>query len=267
MITPRASWLLVLALVTPAAADRHAEDWVGTWRGKATWTGCSVEGAATVAVPVVWRDAGLWLDASGLYEGLGELGPDARDGELAVDAKDLQVSLKRTKAGASLRLHTAAQCTLTAKLTRDGATGIAACDDVVALAAVASSCGEALEDEPADEIEAWRALEGKKAKRAGKACAARAAALREALIARECLAPEDDPSAEPACGETWALSRQLFACQRLPAASQQSLNQGVADLRRSLRTLHTDDAHETARAKCAETTEILRDIGTAYGCL
>lgn len=273
MIRPRASWLVVLALVTPAQADRQAEDWLGTWSGKATWSSCTVEGAAAIALPITWRDGGIWLDAGALYDGFGELAPEGRDGGLALDLKDLSFTLTRTKAKkgaarASLSLRTAAQCTLTAKLTRDDGTGIAACDDVVALAQVATGCGFTVEDDPSDEVEAWQALTGKQARRAGKACRARATTLRELLVAHECLAPEHDPSAVPACTETWALSQKLFRCQRLSAERQRSTLDGVAQFRSSLRALHDrEDADAIAAAKCTETAEMLRDMADASGCL
>jgi hypothetical protein len=269
---PRASWLLVLALVAPAQADRQAEDWLGTWTGKATWTGCTVEGASTISLAITWRDYGIFVDGAGLYEGLGELAPEGRDdGGLALDLKDVSFELKRTKAkkgaAAKLELHTAAQCTLTANLTRAGS-GIAACDDVIALASVAASCGVTVDDDPADEVEAWQALAGKKAKRAAKACGARATALRERLVAGSCLAPEHDPSRVPACLETWALGQKLFQCPRMSAERQRSTLATINDFRESLRALHDRDGADTIAAeKCAETTEILRDVADAYGCL
>lgn len=261
------AWLLVVALAAPAHADRAAEDWVGTWTGKAKYDGCTVEGADSVTVTVRWRDGGLWLDGAALYDGLGELAVDARDGALSIDLKDVALSMTRGKKAAKLALTTAAQCKLTAKLTRPSS-NLAACDDVVALAAVAASCGVTVDDDPADEVAAWRALKGKQAKRAAKLCGARATALRDQLVDASCLAPEHDPSAVPACDETWALSQRLLRCQRLPAELQKSTLQGVAEFRRSLRALHDrDGADELAASKCAETSEILRDVADAYGCL
>ncbi len=262
-------WILVLVLVTPAHADRSVEDWVGTWTGKATWSGCTDDRTEAVSVAVTWRDGGLWLDAAPLHDGLGELAIDARDGALAIDLADLAVTMTRAKknGGARLALSTPAQCTLTAKLAR-ATTKIAACDDVVALASAAAACGVTLDDDPADEIDAWRAVTGKKAKRAAKQCKARASEIRTQLVSAACLAPDDDPSAEPACNDTWVLSQRLHNCQRLPADLQRSTLQGVAEFRKSLRDLHDrQGAHEVAASKCAETTEILRDIAEAYGCL
>ncbi len=263
-----AATLAMLSIVAPARADRLAEDWIGTWSGAATWTGCTVEGDADLALAITWRDGGIWLDGAALYDGLGELAPEGQGGALALELSDLQLSLRRVKTKAKLVLRTAAACTLTATLTRDG-TGITACDDVVALAAVASSCGVTVDDDPADEIAAWRALTGKKPqKKAAKQCTARAAALRELLVAQDCLAPANDPSTIAECTETWVLAQQLARCQRVPAIHQQSTLEGVATFRKSIRALHhRDDAYEIAATKCAETSSILRDVAEAYGCL
>jgi hypothetical protein len=253
----------LLALTADAGADRPVETWVGTWTGKATWTECSAAGGEELTLAIRWQDGALHLDGAALYDGLGELVPEQREGDVLVhQTEDLTIELKPGKKGkpARIALTTAAQCRMSAKLTRDG-TGIAACDELVALADAATGCQVALDDDPADELEAWRALTGKKArKKAGAACAARAGELRERLVAHDCVPPEDDPGDLPACREVWTLANKILRCDRLPAEAKQRTIAGTAELRRSLRSVAgKQGVDEVAAAQCAEVAKLYRE--------
>src|SRR5262249_29876004 len=147
-----------LALLnTDARAGSFVADWVGTWTGPATWKGCTAAGADQLTVAITWHDDALWLDGAAIYEGLGDLAADVHDdGSLGFDDGDLSVTVKHKKKAVVLSLTTAAQCTMTARIARP-TTGIDACDGLVALAGAAASCQVTLDDDPAGEVETWRA--------------------------------------------------------------------------------------------------------------
>jgi hypothetical protein len=260
--------LAVIGLAPEARADREVESWLGTWTGKATWKGCTVEGAAELAVAVSWRDGSLWIDGAAIYEGLGEVAPEVREGGALVhDADGLTVELRRGKAGkATLSLKTAAKCTMTAKLERDG-TGLPACDDLLALGRVAAACPLAVDDDPSDEVEGWRAVKKKARKRTLAQCSRRADALRERLVASDCLPPDDDPVDLPECRVVWRIAAALIRCGHLPVEFKQSTGESMVTLRRSLRSLAgKEGGDELAVAQCQETEAILRVNAEALHC-
>lgn len=262
----RALLLVVLLAPATAAADREAEAWVGTWRGAATWKGCSVEGADELAVTVSWKDGFLWLDGDAIYDGLGALAPESRDGALVVETDDLTVALRAGKRGATLRLRTAAQCTMTAKLARDGS-GIAACDGLVALATVATACGVAVDDDPADEVEGWRALRGKARTRAGARCRVRADALRPSVVAGECVPPDGDPGELASCRTVWRQAQRILRCERAPVELKNRTTESMAGLRRSLRGLAGKrDGADVAATLCDESAALYRDMADVLHC-
>ncbi len=266
--------VLGLATLAPdARADRSVEDWVGTWTGKASWKSCTAAGADELTVTVSWHDGTLWIDGGALYEGLGEVATETRPGGAVVhEVDELTIALRAGKqsrkgkaTAATLTLSTAA-CTMTAKVTRAGS-GIAACDDLVALASAAAGCGLDGDDDPAAEVAGWRDLTGNRRRKAATACATRAAELRTTLVAEQCLPPDGDPSDVAECRDTWRLAQRLVQCQRLPAEHKAATLQGIAELKRSLRSLHDRaDAQDVAAAACRDTSETLRVSVDALGC-
>lgn len=261
----------VATLASDARADRTVEDWVGTWTGRASWKGCTAPGGDQLSVSVTWHDGALWIDGAALYEGLGEVATETRPGGAVVYETDalriaLSVRKKKGKSATTLAMTTAAQCTMTAKVSRRGS-GIAACDDLVALASAAAGCSLDLEDDPASEVDAWRDLTGKKRRIAAASCQVRTDALRTTLVAEQCLPPDGDPSDVAECRDTWRLAQRLIQCQRLPAEHKAATLQGIAELKRSLRSLHDRaDAAELAATACKETSETLRVSVDALGC-
>ena len=247
-------WLAVALLLVAgdARADRSIETWVGTWTGKAHWSGCTVGDAEQVNVKVAWHDGMLWIDATGLYEGLGEVAPEVRaGGALVFENEDLAVTMKPGKPGKkkskgkkpTFTLTTAAQCKLTATITRDG-TGDAACDGLAALTSVADACGEPVELDDT------------------QSCAARSEDLRAALVAAECLPPEDDPVDIPACRAVWQAASRLMKCDYASVELKQSTLRSIADLKHGLRKVD----RELAAAKCDEAAAILQDNAELLHC-
>jgi hypothetical protein len=277
---PSPAWIAaaVLVVAADARADRAVETWVGTWTGKASWKGCTAAGGDAVEVSVGWRDGALWIDGARVYDGLGDLVPEVRDRAVLVyQTDDLTVELRppapaakrkrKASTAASLTMTTAAHCTLTARLVRDG-TGIAACDELVALGTAATSCQIALDADPRDEIDTWRGLSGKQRTAAGASCRRRADAARERLLAADCIPPDHDPGDLPACRQVWTIARQLMSCERAPVEYQQRTMTGIASLRRSLRTLSgKDGGDDYAASLCVETEKMLRDSAELLGCL
>jgi hypothetical protein len=236
----------VMLTAAPAArGDRYVESWLGTWTGKATWKGCTVEGADQLTLAITWHDGLLWIDGAGIYETLGEVAPEGRDGGVLVfETDDLTVELRPARPGkgkkrgkpATLTFTTAAQCTMTAKLTRDGATGDAACDGLAALTEVAASCDVAVV-------------------RDDRGCKVQGDELRDRLVAADCLRPEHDPADLPACREVWHLAQRIMRCERATARFKQGALESTADLRHGLRSY--DDAR--AIEACDEYAKVLRD--------
>jgi hypothetical protein len=266
--------LIVVGLAPEGRAGREVETWVGAWTGTATWKGCTVEGGRELEVSVSWHDGALWIDGAAVYEGLGEIAPEVRDGGVLVhDGDGVTVELKPGKARgrATLAFETAAGCAMTARLERGG-TGIAACDDLVALASVAGACSLEVDDLPSDEpggeIDGWRALrKAKERKRAARSCTARAGALRERLVAADCIPPEDDPADLAECRVVWRIAQQLLRCGHLPVEHKQQTMESMAAFRRSLRTIAgKEGGAELAATQCQETAGMLKDIAEAAHC-
>jgi len=260
-------WVVVAAVVLFAqdgGAGREVETWLGTWSGTATWKQCTAEGTADLEVAVRWHDGALWIDGAAIYDGLGEVVPEVRAGGALVHSADgLTVALKKGKKGqAVLTLETAADCRMTARLERAG-TGIAACDDLLALATVAAACPLEVDDDPFDEVEAWSALDRagtRKQKRAAASCARRADALRERLVAADCVPPDDDPADLAECRVVWRLAQELLRCGHVPVEFKQSTIESMAELRRSLRSLAgKDGGGEAAAAYCVESATLVRE--------
>lgn len=262
--------VIVLGLAPEGRAGRDVETWVGTWTGTATWKDCTVEGASDLEVEVGWHDGALWIDGAAIYEGLGEVAPEVRKGGALVHEVDgLTVRLERKKGKALLTLKTAAKCSMSAKLARDG-TGLAACDDLIALARVATSCPLEVDDDPSDEVEGWRALAkagAKKRKRALARCASRADALRERLVAHDCVPPEDDPVDLAECREVWRVAQKLMRCGHVPVEFKQSTIERMSELRRSLRSLAgREGGKELAVTYCQESATLLRETADVLRC-
>ncbi|MCA9674950.1 MAG: hypothetical protein H6708_18420 [Kofleriaceae bacterium] len=277
-------------LLAPPARAGVIEDWIGTWTGTATWTDCTAPGPDELSVDIRWRDDAVAIDGAALFDGLGELWPDVVDGGLRATASDVTVTLatkaKATKGKATkgkpakgkatatsspravaITLSTAAGCTMSATLTRAG-TGIAACDDLVALAAASTSCDDVtVDDDPGDEVAGWRGLDRAGRRAAAAQCQRRADDLREHMIAAACLPVDDDPSQIPACNDTWRLGLRINRCDRIDAEQKRSYGEHVASLRRSLRSLHgRDGAAALAAERCQETAAMLTETLEWLGC-
>jgi len=251
---------MVAVVAAPTRADRAVETWIGTWSGKASWKGCSVEGPATIEVQVAWHDGAAWIDAAAIYDGLDEVVAEtSARGVLRYGDDDSSITFVRKQGSTTLRFETAAHCTMTARVERAG-TGIDGCDRLVALAVAAHGCGLTVEDDPASEIDAWSALTRKHRARAGTACARRADVLRARLVAEACIPPDNDPADLPACRAVWKAAERMVRCDHAPVEIKQRTLESIADLRRSLRAYaEREGARDLAATTCTETAEILRE--------
>ncbi len=259
------------------APDRVIEAWVGTWRGDATWKGCTAPGPEALTLALTWQDGGAALDGAAVFDPLGALWLERGDGgALRVVQDDVTIELaparpRKGKAArrATLSLRTTSQCTMTARLTRD-TTGIAACDDLVALAAAAPGCdGVTVADAVLADADTWPTLTGKARKAAARACAAAADTVRGDLAAADCLplAPGEDPSQIAACAPAWQLAARVSRCTRLPVETQQAAIAGTAQLRRSLRaSAGKASANELAAEMCKAVAEDLQLLLDLRGC-
>ncbi|HTJ47730.1 MAG TPA: hypothetical protein VL463_36790 [Kofleriaceae bacterium] len=263
-----------VSVVGTAHAEPKAEDTVGTWRGRATWKGCSVSGNAQASVDVTWKDGLYHATLTALRDDLGtvDLAPQG-DGTAAGTHDDLKVTFK-PGASAKLTLATDAGCIANVSLARDGS-GIAACDRVLALASIESQC-EAIGDARTADLEkarasvaGWKKLKGKAKKTAGDACTKDADAISAALTQASCL-PGAGTSGVPECDAYVETLRRYAQCNALPVDTKQALMQAVSQMSDAWKPLHDPntppEAKKAAADACKQAIDALRVSAQGQGC-
>lgn len=258
------------AIASPDAAD--VAEIVGTWRGTARWTGCSVAGNAKVAVPIAWRDGAYVIDLAGAREDLGEI-LLAPDGDVFTGHRDdLQVRFA-PRGAPTLTLTSSADCTARLTLARP-TSGIAACDRLVALASIEAACpaaGDHRGDRQAALVSraaGWPRLRGARQRAAAASCTADAETLGDTLIATGC-APTADGAlvgAAPACDAYLATLAAYLRCPRLPSAARRTLEDGAREMMRGVRQAQDPAALERAGQVCASFDAALRESARQMAC-
>jgi hypothetical protein len=133
---------LLLAATPAAADDSPLTPWLGTWKGKVSARGCADEVSRKVELEVEQtREGGMRSNGDLLLEGLGDLDWTVSGKKLTLAREGLTGSLVRSKKSASLKLRTAAGCSISATLKRTKAiapvtvpasiTGLPGCDAYV----------------------------------------------------------------------------------------------------------------------------------------
>ncbi len=278
MIGSPRSWLVavvaVVALVAAPAAASPLEpaDLVGTWRGTARWTGCSVAGHAAVALPIAWRDGTYVIDLAPARDDLGEilLAPDG-DG-FTGHRDDLQVRFA-PRGAPTLTLTSSADCTARLALTR-ASSGIAACDRVVALAAIEATCPAAGDPRAARQAAvasraaSWSRLRGARQRAAAAACTTEADGLADALTVAGCLPQATTgPVTVPACDAYLAALPRYARCPGVTASARRVLDDGARRMMRSLAAAAgAPAALERAGQVCEDAITALRFAAHALRC-
>jgi len=266
------------AAVAPAGADElGAEAAVGIWRGKATWKGCTVAGAARVVFDVSRIDGRYRIGLERVRDGLGavDLDPDTA-GALAGVRDDLEVRLEAKRGAVTLRLKTGAGCVATAKVGRDS-TGIPACDDYRALTLIKASCSAMGDGRSGDadatgrQLAGWTKARGARRKDAAAGCAKAAEPLRVVLTAQLCLpAAGSGPTGLVECDRYFAILGRYLRCDRIPPGSKDATRRSSEAMRAALARLNDPDVPAEARSAaddaCRSATESLTTSLAAVGC-
>jgi hypothetical protein len=262
--------LVVLALTgTAHAGEPGAEDWVGTWNGKARAKGC-VDGAAkTIALDVAITPEGT-LRSSGdaIVEGWGDLDWYVEGKRLVLANQGLTGSLTRSKKTVKLVLASDGGCVVKATLARP-TSGIASCDRLRGLATVKAQCpalpsdtrGEALTEIEAS-WSAWKKLKGKKRKAQATACAGQAAAL--ATEVASCAST----GGLAECDRYVALMEGYLRCDQVPQQARDAARQGIDAMKASLRDTRNlpTEARQAAEDACKQAADALRQAASTMGC-
>jgi hypothetical protein len=195
------------------------------------------------------------------------------DGEaLAGSSGDVGVVLRWGKRGTvAITLDSGCRARGTARLV---ATGIAACDELAALARVEAGCPRVaaaarLEDVAAlDGVHAsWARATGKRRRATEAACRQRALAIRPALVDAACLAiPTDDvPTLIEECRDLAARIARLSQCRTLRADVRTDLGTMLGQI--ATHTVHADaDAVEVTRQSCLRQSQDVQDLARRLGC-
>ncbi|MGE0549709.1 MAG: hypothetical protein AB7O24_24220 [Kofleriaceae bacterium] len=197
-------------------------DWVGSYDAKLTWQRCSAPGERSAQLALVATDGALAFELAAAGGGLRTLPLIESPEGWQAQQGDVAVALARGKAAGELELRVELDsgCVVTGQLRRRS-TAIAACDRLIAWAAIEARCSKLasmpLEDPIA--LAAERATWKPKSKPTAERCTARAGRVEASLIDAGCA-----PSAQaamtvraPQCTAFLAAAARLSRCTSVPA--------------------------------------------------
>jgi hypothetical protein len=283
-VTRAASIVFVLALAGGVVADPAVavDDGAGPvdpvavagrYKTKLLWSGCDPAGAKTPVVSLAPIDGRLELDLGPARDGLSAIVVAGDSRSLTGTMSDVTATLAFGAKSAELSIELTSGCRARGTAKRE-TTGIAACDELVALARVEDGCGaiapaNRLEDVTAVDAEAtsWAKAKGAKKKSTDAACSVRVAALRPALTDAACLAvpAEDTPTLLPECRDLAASIAKLSQCRALDATTRTMLRDMLGQI--SVHAVHTDAGSiSVARQVCLRQVEELRELAPRIGC-
>jgi hypothetical protein len=210
------------ALAKPAGPPATWGDWVGDYTGKLSWSGCTVDGAASATLPLDATDGAVTLDlapAGGALEGLA-LAEDS--GGWSGQHDDVTVHVARSKPDTiDLAVVLDSGCEVRGTLRRPS-TGIAACDRLAGWARIEARCTKltkpALENQArlVRQTKTWLAAKGAERDKLAAQCDARAQKVELELVDAGC-APSPDPAVGVRGMECQALRASLARLQRCRA--------------------------------------------------
>ncbi len=234
---------------------------VGRWSGAVSWKTCAIDGAARVTLEVVRDGSGYRVDLAPLADGLGSES-FAPTGGPVVEAHraDLTATWRAGKPGrARLELTLGGGCAATAVLTR-ASVGAPACDELVALGAIAATC-------PAATVPAVTAVPGR-SKRAAAACRRDAAPVRAALLDAGCVPappPGRDAVAIPQCDALIATVLRAVRCDRIEADMKQRFMEQIRLVARSA-AVADPEVRASLVESCSSTAASLDELLPRLGC-
>lgn len=275
---------LVFAGVTVAAiGSAQAQVWtepdptalVGRWTGPVVRKQCAAGGGKQLALEVVRDGSGYRIDLAPVLDGLrAEVFVPIGGPTVEAQRDDLRAVWTPGKRDrATLVVTLGAGCQATATLRRDSL-GLAACDEVVGLRAVAAACPTlAAPVDPSAEPALARLKPGRKLPARQRAaveaqCRAEAAPLRTGLIEAGCVPPPPDPDAAAPIAECTALIATVvraLRCDKVPADVKGRMGDQVHILARNARVADPE-ARAALVAQCQLTQEEIAETLKLIGC-
>jgi hypothetical protein len=264
---------IILAAGTAHAGDAPAPRWVGTWSGKITAKGCADDGKRTVALDVAMTSqGGLRSNGDLLVEGLGDLDWTADAKHLALGREGLKASLKLSGKSAKLAVTTDGGCTIKGTLKRT-TSGIAACDQVRALATIKSQCstlasetrGQSLVDVDGS-WKAWSKLKGKKKKAQEAACKEQVATLTTDV--QQCVGAVASLTGLPECDAYIRAIDRYLQCDKIPQQARDGARQGIEAMEAGWRDMSgvPDDVKQQTNDACKQAVDAIQQGASAMGC-
>ncbi len=251
------------AAPTPKAATWA--DWAGSYSGSLTWSGCTVAGARTVALPIDFIDGVATIDLTPARPGLRSITLVEEDDKPGWSGRqgDVAVTLTRPRAGAiDLAIELDSGCLVRGRLTR-ASTGVAACDALIGWARVEASCSkQAARGEDVAKLLAtkWKPADA-------TSCAKRAATLERTLIDAGC-APHPDPKIgvrSPACLDLTQAAARISRCSSvLPRIKDAAV--AAANAIASAAQTAEEATLPYVEQQCRDTRAELVAIATRFGC-
>jgi hypothetical protein len=212
--------LVLIGAVALAAPPRSPQAtswnaWAGAYEGSLTWSGCSVAGAKTVALPLDFVDGVASIDLAPTRPGMPSMTLVSDDRGYAGRQGDVAVALTRPKPDTlDLAIDLDSGCRVRGRLAR-ASTGVAACNALVGWARIEARCTKLtappLEDLAKLVATRWKPIDAER-------CRQRAAKLEHALVDIGC-APHPDPQIgvrARACLELSQAADKLARCSIPP---------------------------------------------------
>lgn len=246
---------------------------VGRYQGKLTWTHCDPPGAKAPTVALTPIDSRLELDISTARDGLSPIVIAGDAHQLTGTAADVTATLTFTAKKTELAITMESGCSAKGTVKRIGS-GIAACDELAALARVEAGCGAVAADARLEDVAAidadlpaWAKTKGTGKQKARAACEVRVAALRPSLVDAACLAvaADDQPTLLPECRDLAAKVNQLMNCRTIDARGKAALRDMLPNIH--VEVVHTDASSiSVARQQCLRQKEAIDKLMPQLGC-
>ena len=246
---------------------------VGRWSGTVTWKQCAAVGSAKIALEVARDGSGYRMDLGLVLEGLRpETLVPLGGATIEIVRDDLRASWGTKGEKATLRVELGGGCQATAVLLRDSL-GVAGCDEVVGLRAIAATCSalEAVTPHSADgalaKLRVGRRVAAKQRASAEAVCRTEARPLRAALRGVGCVPEPFEAQAGPPireCDELIATVVGATQCNRIPVDMKQRLVEQIRIVARSAAVAEPaarDALIESCRATRDEIVETLGLVG------
>jgi len=285
VIRPRATSLVILAalaggvIADPVPEGAPANDPVdlvavaGRYQLKLSWTGCSPAGARKATAELRPIDGRLELELGAVRDGLPTIVVAGDRAKVSGRSEDVAVDLTWTRRGIAIAIDLDSGCHARGTARRDDV-GIAACDELAALARVEVGCSAVDPDTRHEDVAAidreraaWGKATGKRRRAVAAACVQRVDVLRPTLVDAACLPvpSEDAPTMIEECRDLATRIDRLSRCRTLTDQARTQLRDMLGQI--SVHLVDSDpDAVFLARQVCLRQEEVVRELAPRLGC-